>query len=599
MADKFVNLHGHSKFSLLDGMTDPAKLVDYTLQIGQPASCITDHGVMYSIVDHFQYAEGKGQKSIAGFEAYVVPDHTIKDKAEAQSESESKREHLVLLAANNDGYKRITKMCSVGTTDGFYYRPRIDDKVIQTYGTEGVIAMSACLAGRIAQRILKDDIEGAEQWAAFYAKLFNDNFYLELQPIKHAEQVKVNKGLIEIHKKLGIPVVATTDFHYLKKEHAKSHDVLLAMQSHSLLSDPNRWKFPGDTFYVMTREEISSLFKQNGHEVLDQKVIEEALDNTVEIAEKCNVSFEWGKHYLPKIDPPADNIEFNMWASKRQSDGSTSADYLRYLCIKGLKDKKKTAKEYRERLDYELGIINNMGFPDYFLIMEDIMRFCRESDIPVGPARGSGGGSLVAYACGITGIDPLEYGLIFERFLNPERGKLPDIDSDFCVKKGWMVFDYLIKKYGKEYCCNIATFGRLQLKAVIKDIAKCMDVPFEKVNEFTKMIPAKVGEKEIKHVGDLMDIPELASFIKEYPELFEHAAILEGSPRHVSQHPAGICVTPIPVTDLLPVQNAKETEGGMTPGYLSQFEKDQSEQSGVNFNSPNKSVEIAGNLKVA
>lgn len=228
MKKEFVNLHGHSKFSLLDGMTDPAKLVEYTLQLGQPASCITDHGVMYSIVDHFQYAENKGQKAIAGFEAYVVPDHKIKDKSEAQAESESKREHLVLLATDNEGYKSITKMCSVGTTDGFYYRPRIDDNIIQKYGTNGVIALSACLAGRIAQRIMKDDIEGAEQWAEFYAKLFNNKFYLELQPTKETAQVKVNKGLIEIHKKLGIPVVATTDFHYLKKEHTSSHDVLLA-----------------------------------------------------------------------------------------------------------------------------------------------------------------------------------------------------------------------------------------------------------------------------------------------------------------------------------------------------------------------------------
>lgn len=425
--DKFVNLHGHSFFSLLDGMTRPNELVDYTLKLEQPASCITDHGVMYSIVDHFQYAEKKGQRAIAGFEAYVVNDHKIKDKSERSSETEMGRQHMVLLAKNNDGYKRLMKICSAGMTDGFYYRPRIDDKILEDYGTDGLIGMSACIAGRIAQYILRDNIEEAEKWAIYYFKLFKENFYLEMQPITSdgGRQVKVNKGLIEIHKHTGIPMVITTDFHYLKKEDAVTHDVLLAIQSRSLLSDPNRWKFPGDSFYVMSREEVLSAFKKNGHETLDQKVIEEAADNTVAIAEQCAVTFKWGDHKLPKINPPADDQKFNNWTAHRKTDGSISADYLRYLCITGLKAKGKTSKAYRDRLDYELGVIDSMGFPDYFLIMEDIMRFCREDGIPVGPARGSGGGSLVAYASGITKIDPLQHDLIFERFLNPERGKLP------------------------------------------------------------------------------------------------------------------------------------------------------------------------------
>lgn len=574
--DKLVHLHGHSEKSLLDGMTRHNELVDYTLQIGQPASCITDHGNLYSIVDHFQYAESKGQKPIAGFEAYVVNDYKFKDKSEADSETETKREHMVLLATNNDGYKRITKMCSVGMTDGFYYRPRIDDKLIAEIGTGGVIGMSACLAGRIAQNLLKDRIEEAEKWAVFYHNLFKGNFYLEIQPTMEKDQVKVNKGIIELHKKLGLPIVATSDYHYLRAEDSETHDVLLAMQSRRLVNDPQRWRFPGNTFYVMTREQMTEAFRSNGHEVLDQNVIQLAMDTTVEIAEKCNVSFNWGSHVLPKIEPPADNVEFNSWASKRQTDGSPSSDYLRYLCIKGLKEKGLITKEYRDRLDFELKVINDMGFPDYFLIFWDIMKFCRENDVPVGPARGSGGGSLVAYACGITGIDPIPYGLIFERFLNPERGKLPDIDSDFCVKKGWMVFDYLIKKYGKEHCCNIATFGRLQVKAVIKDIAKALGVPFEEVNEITKGIP-----KDIKHITELKELPEFDPFFKKYPAILKHALKLEGSPRHVSQHPAGICITPVAITDLLPVQNAKETEEGVEPGFLSQFEKDQTEQCGA------------------
>jgi len=394
--NKFVNLHGHSNFSLLDGMTRVNELVDYTLEIGQPASCITDHGVMYSIVDHFKYAKSKGQKAIAGFEAYVTKDHKIKDKTEAQSETENKREHMVLLAKNNDGYKKIAKMCSIGTTEGFYYRPRIDDKVMQDIGTDNVIALSACLAGRIAQRIIKDDIEGAEKWAIYYYQLFKENFYLEIQPTKEPSQIKVNLGLIEIHKKTGIPIVATSDFHYLRKEDNKTHDALLAIQSRSLLDDPNRWKFPGDTFYVMTREEVLSLFNQNGHEVLDQKIVELAVDTTVQVAEQCNVNFDFGKAYLPVVDTPHDNEEFNSWAEKRKEkllredkpEETNSALYMRYLCIKGLKAKGLTSQEYKDRLEFEIEVINKMGFPDYFLIMEDIMRFCRENDIPYGPARG-------------------------------------------------------------------------------------------------------------------------------------------------------------------------------------------------------------------
>lgn len=388
MNSNFVHLHCHSYFSLLDGMTRPTELVDRTLELGQPASCITDHGNLYSIVDHFQYAEKHEQKAIAGFEAYVVKDHKIKNKEEAQSETEVKREHLVLLATDNEAYKRLMKICSVGMTDGFYYRPRIDDNVLLKYGTEGLIGLSACIAGRIAQNILKDRIEEAEKWAIHYYKMFHENFYLEMQPTKEPAQVKVNLGLIEIHKKTGIPMVVTTDSHYLKKEDSKTHDLLLCMQSNKLVSDPNRWKFPGDTFYVMSREEILDAFKSNGHEILDQKVIEEAANNTVEIANKCNVTFKWGDHKLPKISIPNDNEEFINWEAKIKSKDTKSGDYLKYLCIKGLKEKKLTSKVYRDRLDYELKIINDMGFPDYFLIMEDIMRFCRNNNIPTGPARG-------------------------------------------------------------------------------------------------------------------------------------------------------------------------------------------------------------------
>lgn len=388
MGKKYVSLHNHSTRSLLDGMINVNDLVDRTLALDQPASVITDHGNMYTIVDHFKQAKSKGQKAIAGFEAYVAKDHFIKAKTEGESENTSKREHLILLAENEDGYKKLCRICSLGFTEGFYYRPRIDDKILNDIGTKGIIATSACLAGRIDQCLLRDDIESAEKWAVYYYKLFNEKFWLEIQPTELQEQIKVNLGLIEIHKKTGIPITATTDSHYLYKEEKESHDVLLALQSNSLMSNPNRWKFTGNTYYVMSREEILNSFKINGHEVLDQKIVEEAVDSTTGIAEMCNVEFGFDKHYLPKIDIPKDNEGFNKWLNVKKHKGKENEDYLKYLCIKGLKEKNLTSQIYRERLEYELQVINEMEFPDYFLIYEDIANFCKENNVAIGPARG-------------------------------------------------------------------------------------------------------------------------------------------------------------------------------------------------------------------
>jgi len=564
--DKFVNLHTHSYYSLLDAMNDPKKIVDYTLKIGQPASCITDHGNLYSIIKHFSYAYEKKQKPIAGFEAYVVDNHLVKNKDEAKSESDVKRQHLLMLAKDYEGYQRLMKICSVGMTKGFYYRPRIDDNVLKEIGTKGIIGSSACFAGRIPQLLLKDNIEEAEKQAIFYYQLFNEDFYLELQPTQEINQVKVNKGLIELHKKLGIPLIATSDAHYLLESNAIDHEILLAVQSKSSINNEKRWKFPGNTFFVMTREEMQNAFLHFGHETLDQNVIAEALDNTVLVAEQCNVEMELGKHYLPKFDIPKDD-KFNNWVEKNSKE-ITSGNFLRYLCISGLKNKNKTSAEYRERLDYELGIIEQMGFSDYFLIIWDIMNYAYKEQIATGPGRGchvknsivklangerkyiqdivigdivighdeipnkviktlkydcneeivnltcgdktinctkdhetfaikkndwdngirepkwypadelnegdciaelhknfkvitkkeyqtyagnvydltvenshsynidglithnSCGGSLIAYACGITRVDPLKHDLLFERFINPNRKNLPDIFSN-------------------------------------------------------------------------------------------------------------------------------------------------------------------------
>jgi DNA polymerase-3 subunit alpha len=379
--DAFVNLHTHSFFSLLDGMPSPKSIADRTFKLGQIASCISDHGVMFSIVDHFLYTKEIGHKAIAAFEAYVVSNHK-----ERTNEGENARQHLLLIAKNKEGYKKLSYWCSVGATDGFYYRPRIDDEVMAKTGGKDVIACSACLGGRIPQYILNDEMDKAEE-AALYYKNFFEEFYLEIQPTIEPEQVKINMGLLELSRKLNIPMVATSDAHYLLREHSVSHDVLLCMQSQKLLSDPNRWRFPGDTYFVASRKDMEEMFDCNGHEVFPKDELEKALDNTVKIAQACTFELETDKHYLPNISIPIDDEKFITW-HKKTGKSDINANYLRYLCITGLKSKGLTDKVYRERLDYELNVINDMGFNDYFLIYYDIMEFCRKANIPYGPGRG-------------------------------------------------------------------------------------------------------------------------------------------------------------------------------------------------------------------
>lgn len=444
MSDGFVNLHVHSEYSLLDGMIKVDDLVKKTLEFNQIASVITDHGNAYIIPDHFKEAKKQGQHAIAGVELYTVKDHTIMGKSEGEDESEAKRNHFLLLAKNKSGYQKLCRILSKGYTEGFYYRPRVDNGIMEEYleadGKESdVIGSSACLAGCISQSILKGDIESAEKFAKYYYKLFGGNFYLEIQPTQTYEQYIVNKELIDMSKRLSIPMIATTDAHYLNKEDKKTHDVLLCLQSHALISDPNRWSFPGNTYYIMKKDEILSYFqkeydyklikKQNkkkhatsefkyeyvhdydgikftnpektidgfisvekeGHfsyADLDQNIIQEAIAETENVAKQCTFDIEFGKHYLPKIHIPVEDVNFSKWRSKLKHQGKPNEDYLKYLCILGLKERGLTDKVYRKRLNYELGIINNMDFPDYFLIYYDIAKFCHDNNIPFGPGRG-------------------------------------------------------------------------------------------------------------------------------------------------------------------------------------------------------------------
>lgn len=387
----YVNLHVHSEGSLLDGLTKVKEVVDTSIKFNQSASCITDHGVLYTVPDHYKYALEQGQKPIIGFEAYVAKNHLIKEKDDV-------REHFILLAKNNEGYKTLSYICSEGATKGFYYRPRIDDDIMIKYGTKDLIATSACLAGRIPKCLLKDDIEGAEHWCKYYAKMFPNSFYLELQPTAEDGQVKVNKGLIELSKKLGLPLVATTDSHYTTKDQKEAHDMLLCMQSKDKWDNPHRWKFKGNTYYLMNEEQIIQAFKENGHEVLDQNAVLEAIHNTVDVANQCNVTFDLTQHYLPKLPPPNDDDFFNYKVSvKQQEDPNFIPDdfsYLKHLCIQGLKKLKPKIMEdeelrnkYLDRLNWELETIKDMRFPSYFLIVSEYINWASER-MGVGPGRG-------------------------------------------------------------------------------------------------------------------------------------------------------------------------------------------------------------------
>ena len=438
--EKYVNIHLHSQGSLLDGLCKVEEVVNKAMAMGQPASCITDHGNCYSIPDHFKYAQKlDGIKPIAGVELYMTDDHTRRGADEGESEANTKRNHFLLLARNHEGYKKMNRIVSKGYTDGFYYRPRVDNGILEEFMDQrdnDLIGCSACIAGKIPQLILHGDIEVAERLIKYYEALFNGNFYLEIQPTLIYEQFVVNRELIAMSKRLSIPLISTTDAHYLNKEDKETHDVLLCMQSKNTMSNPDRWSFHGNTYYMMSRNELEEAYRAsfcykkikrlstkkkslqeywyqyvydyeskynnldsiNGfvevveegkcnYAELDQNAIHASIDETVEVANKCNVTIEFGKHYLPKITIPNDE-RFNKWKQKYHKDGNPNEDYLRYLCIQGLKKRGLTSSVYRERLEYELQVINRMGFPDYFLIYYDIANFCRTEDIPMGPGRG-------------------------------------------------------------------------------------------------------------------------------------------------------------------------------------------------------------------
>jgi len=516
---------------LLDGANRIKDLIKRTKELGMDSIAITDHGVMYGVVEFYKEAVNSGVKPILGCEVYTAK-RTRHDK---QGNIDSEPGHLVLLAKNNQGYKNLMKIVSIGFTEGFYYKPRIDFEVLERY-SEGLIALSACLSGDVPKALLNNDFEKAKKIALKFNDIFGkDNFYLEIQSNGIEEQKLVNSQLIKLSKETGIPLVATNDAHYLRKEDARAHEILLCIQTGKSINDEDRMKFPSDDFYVKSPEEMEEFFVN----------IPEAISNTVKIAEMCNVELEFGKLHLPKFSVPDDKDAY---------------EYLKELCYEGLKRQYgENFEDKIERLEYELSVIKQMGYVDYFLIVSDFIRYAKNNNIPVGPGRGSAAGSLVAYCLGITNIDPLKYNLLFERFLNPERVTMPDIDIDFCYERRQEVIDYVVRKYGEDKVSQIITFGTMAARGAIRDVGRALDIPYNEVDVVAKMVPMQIG----MNIDKALEInPELRAKYEQddkVKELIDTARLFEGMPRHASTHAAGVVISKEPITNYVPLNRNDES----------------------------------------
>ena len=525
----FTHLHVHTEYSLLDGSSKIKEITKHAAELGMNSLAITDHGVMYGVIDFYEAARSNGIKPIIGCEIYVSPGSRF-DK-EKQS-GEGKYNHLILLAENNQGYQNLMKIVSIGFTEGFYYKPRVDYEILEKYH-EGIIATSACLAGIIPRTLTMGMYDDAVKEAIRLRDIFGENnFFLELQDHGIAAQKQVNRQLIKMSDETGIPLICTNDVHYTYKEDADAHDILLCIQTQTTVNDENRMRYPGGQYYLKSPEEMADLFDY----------VPEALENTQKIADRCNVTIEFGVTKLPRFKYP-DEFE-------------SSWDYINFLCDKGLKlrygDKlnDETLKnEVTERLKYELEVIHNMGYVDYFLIVWDYINFAKEHNIPVGPGRGSAAGSIVSYTLFISDIDPIEYNLVFERFLNPERVSMPDIDTDFCYEGRDRVINYVIEKYGSECVSQIVTFGTMAARAVIKDVGRALDMPYAKRDMVAKMIPQTLGITIDKALEVNKDLKELYETDEEVTELIDRAKRLEGLPRHASVHASGILICDRSVDD--------------------------------------------------
>ena len=521
----FVHLHIHSEFSLLDGANRIKDLPVRAKELGMKAMAITDHGVMYGVIDFYKACKKEGIKPIIGCEVYVAS-RTRFDK----EPQDKKYYHLILLAKDNKGYQNLSKLVSLGFTEGYYYKPRIDLEILEKYH-EGIICLSGCLAGSVSQAILNGNIEEAENVAKWHKNVFGEDYYLEIQNNGVKEQVMVNQKIIQIARRLDIPIVATNDAHYLKKEDAYNHEVLLCIQTGKRMTDEDRMRFETDELYVKSPEEMSEYFKN----------FPDAIENTVKIAEKCNVEFEFGHTILPNYDVPPEY--------------ATHYDYFKKLCDDGIKKRygENPSQEILDRAEYELKIISQMGYVDYYLIVWDYINYAKSVGIPVGPGRGSGAGSILAYAIGITDIDPMKYNLLFERFLNPERISMPDFDVDFCYERRGEVIDYVERKYGKDHVSQIITFGTMSARMVIRDVGRALDMPYAECDKLAKMIPNELHITIKKAMEQNKELRDLYENDDEIHKMLDIAMALEGMPRQASTHACGIVITKEPVDTYVPL----------------------------------------------
>jgi len=528
----FVHLHVHTEFSLLDGACRIRDLPKVVREMGQTACAITDHGVMYGAIDFYRACKAEGVKPIIGCEVYVSP--RGRSRFEKIHEFDAESRHLVLLCENEEGYRNLSYMVSMAWTEGFYIKPRIDLALLKEH-SGGLIALSACLAGEIPKLLRNGEYENAKNYALQMQDIFGEGkFYLELQDHGIREQTEVNRGLLRIHQETGIPMVCTNDAHYLRKEDAEAHDVLLCIQTGKLLEDENRMRYEPRNFYLRSEEEMQALFD----------AYEGALENTAKIAELCNLDFTFGKYHLPEFKIP---------------EGYNSFSYLKKLCDEGYRQRYGEDDQYRYQLSYEQDMIEKMGFTDYFLIVSDFVRYAKSVDIPVGPGRGSAAGSMVSYCLGITDIDPMQYSLYFERFLNPERVSMPDIDMDFGDTRRGEVVDYVRRKYGDDHVAQIVTFGTMAARGVIRDVGRVMNIPYAEVDAIAKQIPNTLHITLDDALRLSKPLAELYDNDQQVKKLIDTARMLEGMPRNSSTHAAGVVITKRPVYEYVPLAKNDDT----------------------------------------
>ncbi len=542
----FVHLHVHTYYSLLDGASRISDLILCTKQLGMDSIAITDHGAMYGVIEFYKEAKKQGIRPIIGCEAYLAPASRF-DRAEVYG---TRYYHLILLAENNEGYKNLVKLVSLANTEGMYYKPRVDKEILQKH-SKGLICLSACVAGEIPQAILQGKKERAERLVAEYIDIFGkDNFFLEIQDHGLRDEKTAFTGIMELAKKFGVGLVATNDVHYVRKEDTKAHDVLLAIQTGRGISDPTRLRYAEGEFYLRSPEEMKELFKD----------CPEAIYNTKKIAERCNVEFTFGQLHLPHFPLP---------------DAMTDVSYLKQLCEENLAHRYEEITPFvRKRLDYELSVIKRMGYDSYFLIVWDLIKYAKSKGIAVGPGRGSATGSIVAYLLGITNLDPLKYELLFERFLNPERVTMPDIDIDFCYIRREEIIDYVKHRYGSEHVAQIITFGTMAAKGSIRDVGRALEMSYASVDRVAKAVPSEPGITLERALFESQDFLRIYEESEEMKRLIDLARELEGLPRHSSTHAAGVVIAKQPLTDYVPVQVSDGT-------LVTEYDKDHVEALGL------------------